>query len=74
MENYSEEWEEEVREKSDALVGAVENLDSMLPSVSCEEGEELAEHVENTIDHVEDALGEVKDALRDLRDVLDEPY
>lgn len=74
MENYSEEWEDEVREKSDELVGAVENLDSMLPSVSGEEGEELADHVENTIDHVEDALEEVKDALRDLKDVLEEPY
>lgn len=74
MENYSEEWEEEVRGKSDALIGAVVNLDSMLPSVFGEEGEELAEHVENIIDHVEDALEEVKDALKNLREVLDEPY
>lgn len=38
MKNYSEEWEDEVRKKSDALIGAVVNLDSMLPSVFGEEG------------------------------------
>lgn len=74
MENYSEEWEDEVRKKSEDLVGAVENLDSALPSVSGEEGKELAEHVENTIDYVEDALEEVRSALRDLKDILEEPY
>lgn len=74
MENYSEEWEDEVREKSEDLVGEVENLDSAIPCVSCEEGEELMEHVDGAIDYIEEQLAAVKDALRKLKDVLEAPY
>lgn len=66
----NEELEREMEERSKELAEAVEELENYIPSVSGEEGEELAEHVEGCIDIIAEQVEEIKAQLRNLRKLL----
>lgn len=66
----NEELQREIKESSKELAEAVEELESYIPGVSGEEGEELAEHVEGCIDTIAEQVEYIKAQLRNLRKLL----